>query len=314
MIPTVDLDETAGRTPGAAEAPPRRLLPAVLLAATLLGMACATGVQAASRTTPPPPTPRVVTTVAVRTALLDPTPVALLEVTVNNRDTVPVTVREIGVGGVGVAGTSRTPSGRGLAAGQGRTFEVRVPLDCSGTDAAVPPDVAVTVTAPGRVTTAAVAAPSGRSINEGLCATAASTLPAGWRHPVLSRGVRAEGDRASVLVAGLPSGTVGLAAVRAGTLWLPVLASRVAPDGTGSLTLGPPVADCRTLPSGATLPAGLAVLTRDGTSRPPEVYVPVGPDLSRWLLALWRTACPQRPEFVGDASAVPTGIDIHAND
>jgi hypothetical protein len=292
---------------------------ALLLVLCLAGLLGAVAVRAGQKPAPVATPPRAVATVEVDATQLNPLPTGVLQVTVYNRDVSPIHAVEVVATGAGIAGRVAVPLDRLVESGSAERVRVEVPLTCGRlVDDSGPPVVSVLLTGAdgGRATVATW--PTGPRAAEGLCQTALAELPGGWPVPVVLRSFQAQIGAATVSVAALPSGASAAATVRAGSWRLPVLASHgFGPDGVATLTVGRPAPDCAAPSARPVLPVGLEIVVSGPVAGPVPVYVPVGPDLARWLLSAWQDACPAQPVGPPDPDAagpVTSSTNGHAGE
>jgi len=311
----VDLDQ-GGQAAGTPRSNRTGALLLILCLVGLLGaVVVKTWLQPARAVAPP----RAVATVEVDATVLAPRPTGVLEVTVYNRDVVPIHAVQVLATGSGIAGTVAVPFDRVVDPGTSQRLRVQVPLTCGRlVDDSGPPTVSVSLAADnGGAGTVATWATGPRAA-EGLCQTSLAQLPAGWPAPVALRSFVAHPLSATVSVAALPNGASAAAAVRAGSWSVTVLAGDgFGPDGVATLTLARPVPDCAQPSVRPVLPVGLEVVVSGPVTGPVPVYVAVGPDLARWLLSAWQDACPAQPDGPpdGDATGLATSsTNGHAGD
>lgn len=318
-----DLDLDVGEP-----APVRRRHPfgAAIALATLLGLT--TGGVVASVTRPAPAvaaSSALTASSRLQGVLLDPDPVAVVDVTVTGTGREPVTV--VSVTAVGPDG-ARSDAGvfeRVLEPGRVDTLTVRVPLTCRdrGTGQK-PPVVTVGVRGPGLVQGPApegtapegtggadpqgrvVADPTGRlSRIGGLCTAADAALPPGWRDRLPGRIVARSASSLTIEVSGEPPGP--LIPFMQGKLSLEPDRAQTTAGPPLRVTLFPPVVrDCSQV--AGSLPTTLPMLAVPEGRPPVEVLIQVGPELAGWLLEPFRTACPIGP----NDSSVPISPAVTA--
>jgi hypothetical protein len=283
----------------------------VLLALALVSMLGAAALRSALQTPPAPATPRIVVTAQLSRVLLDPLPIGVIEVVVENRDATTTSVATIEASGSGIRQVVSTRIEQGVGPQDVARFSVRVPLECGQlVDDIGPPSVRVGVRPAGADPTAsatfAQAVPTGPEMAAGLCPTALEQLPEGWHTRLQLRSFTDAGTTAGVSFSGLPDRTTQILFVRADD-FAPVVTSSTRPDagGVASVTMLRPVPDCTAPSSRRTLPTGLQLMVNGSPAGPQLVYLPVGPGLARWLLAAWDVACPGPPPGAPSPAPAP---------
>jgi hypothetical protein len=276
----------------------------VLLAFTVLGLALGSALHSATAT-PAAPTlpPGLISTVVLREVILDPGPVALLEVSVHNRGDDSVMITSVGVATSGEA-PPEMPVNRRVAAGTAEMVEVRAPARCAG-DPSTTVEVSVWVRAdqergadrPATLT----AIRSGLLAESGLCPAVLQSLPPGVQIMAeTGRVTWSAAGGADIQATGLPAGTVRV--VRADAWTFPVAsAARVDQDGVLRLAVAEPRRACGSRLDRPRIPAGLEIEVDRTNHTFVDAYLPIGPELPRRLLASYRKACPDSP-FVEPAN------------
>jgi hypothetical protein len=228
--------------------------------------------------------------------VMSPLPTGVIEVVVDNRDSAPARIAMVEASGSGVRQVVTTQVDQPVAAGALRRVQVSVPLNCGRlVDDVGPPTVVVGVSTGAGPLTPFTAIATGPAMTQGLCPSAMEQLPEGWHDRVVLRHLTADDAHLTLSVGGLPAGTTEVLYVRADDWSLVITSPPQAPvDGEVSLTVLRPVPDCFALPARPTLPAGVQIMVSGPRDGPQLLYLPVGPDLSRWLLAAWDTACAAR--------------------
>jgi len=297
-----DLDLDVGEPPPVRR---RHPFPAAVALTALVGLIAGGVVASVTRPAPAVAASSVLTaTSRLQGILMDPRPVAVVDVTVTVTGREPVTISSVTA--VAADGT-RSDAGvfeRVLEPGRVDTVSLRVPLACREEDPTqTPPVVTVGLGTPGSLAAQVVADPTGRlSRTGGLCTAADDVLPGGWSTPLKGTVVSRTPRALTVEVAGMPPGE-------------PLLYPRDQVDlqpGSTQFTLGPPlrirltppvIEDCSevTGPLPTTLPLGLY----PGGGEPVQVLVQVGPVLAEWLLAPYRAACPNGPNDSADPISPP---------
>jgi hypothetical protein len=263
--------------------PPERARPryrwrgplAVAVAAVLVGAAAGAAVRAATAGTPPPALPQA--EISFVEAHLDGSAVVTVRLTVHNSAPAPVVVSDFVAGGV--ATTQVTEHVNRPVPGHGTTsILASMTADCSRTLVFTPlkaqlrlGDGAVVDAVPQRELASA----------GGLCRLVRSELPDGWWDPWPQVTVRPVGEYLEVTMPALDAGA-SLAGIFAGqTIFAYVRAPEPLGNGYKPIYLLPPkgcvLSDTRRMPTGLKF-----LLTGTGGLR--TRYVPVGPELARWLL------------------------------
>ncbi len=283
-------EQSASAVPRAGSAA-RGLLIAVLLVVGLVGLAVGAAVRARSQ---PAASAAVglLATARLVDVTLDPDPQARYEVFVANRGTEPVTVTAIAVqrgDRPPVVSSYRqqiAPSGSSLL-----PFAHPLTCDARGDQAVA---VRLVVRADPGVDGNGIpvsAVSTGTAIASGPCALAGSRFPPGWQDRALAEGVELRSDGMTLTVLGLTgSGTVD--GLRVGS-WSFALAAPAAfaPGESITLRAGLPAGQCQDWRFQDTVPAGVQLLSH-GPDGERVSYVPVGPRLSHWLVAVAGLACP----------------------
>jgi len=288
-----DLDLDVGE---AAPVRRRRIFPAAVAVTALIGLVVGGVVASATRPAPVVAASSVLTaTSRLQGILLDPRPVAVVDVTVTVTGREPVTVTSVTARAADGARSDAGVSERVLEPGRSDTVPLRVPLACSEDDPSqTPPVVTVGLRTPGSATGEVVADPTGRlSRTGGLCTAADAALPGGWS-------TRLQGT----VVARMPAAlTVEVAQVPLGQVVVPPRDRVDLQPRSADVTLGPRVrirltppeiSDCDRV--AGPLPTTLSLrVYPEGQQEPVPVLVQVGPVLAEWLLAPYRAACPNGP-------------------
>ncbi len=268
----------------------RGLIIAVLLVAGLVGLAGGAAVRARSQ---PPASAALglLATARLVDVTLDPDPQARYEVFVANRGTAPITVTAIAVqrgARPAVVNSYRQP----IAPSSSTLLPFAHPLTC---DAAGDEAVAVRLVVRTEPTQDGDGIPvsvvsTGTAIGVGPCALAGSRFPPGWQDRALAEAVDLRPDGMTLTVLGLTgSGTVD--GLRAGSWAFALVApAAIVPGESVTLRAGLPAGQCQDWGFQDTVPAGVQLLSH-GPDGERVSYVPVGPRLSRWLLAVAGSAC-----------------------
>lgn len=292
-----DLDLDVGEPPPVRR---RHPFPATVALTALIGLVAGGVVASVSRPAPAVATSSVLTaTSRLQGILMDPGPVAVVDVTLTVTGREPVTLTSVTAVASDGARSHADVVERLLEPGRADTVSLLVPLACREDDPSqTPPVVTVALRTPGSATAQVVADATGRlSRTGGLCTAANAALPAGWTTRLAGTVVGRTADALTVEVAGVPPGELVL---------YPRDRVDLQPEGA-DLTPGPPlrirltppvIRDCDQVvgPLPTTLPLG--VYPRGGA--PEQVLVQVGPVLAEWLLAPYRAACPNGPNDSAD--------------
>lgn len=288
-----DLDLDVGEPPVVRR---RRPFPAAVAATALAGLVAGGVVASVTRPAPAVAASSVLTaTSRLQAVLMDPRPVAVVDVTVTVTGREPVTVTSVtAVAADGARSDAGVPE-RVLAPGRADTVSVRVPLTCTeGGPAQTPPVVTVGLRAPGADTGEVVADPTGRlSRTGGLCTAADAALPGGWATTLKGTVVGRTPGALTVEVADVPAGQVVLAS--RDRVHLQPDSADITPGPRLRIRLAPPQIpdDCAQVLG--PLPTTLSLRVYPEGRQPVPVLVQVGPVLAEWLLAPYRAACPNGP-------------------